>query len=104
MSRVLIAILFFAGTSAFAADHPGLAIYKKNSCQLCHALDGSGNTPTGKAMKAPDLRSDKTQGKKDQELAKAIAEGAGKMPAFKTLTAEQVAQLVGYIRTLAPQK
>lgn len=104
MTRILGTLLLLIGATAFAADHPGQAIYKKNSCHLCHAADGGGNTPTGKAMKTPDLRADATQQKKDAELAKTIAEGRNKMPAYKALTAEQLAQLVGYIRTLAPQK
>ena len=99
MSRILVPILLMIGSAALAADHPGLAIYKKNSCHLCHGADGSGNTPTGKAMKSPDLRAATTQNKKDDALAKTISKGAGKMPAFKALTPEQVGQLVAYIRT-----
>ena len=30
----------------------------KANCVLCHADDGSGSSPTGKALKAKDLRSD----------------------------------------------
>ena len=104
MSRAVASLLLLMGVTAAAADHPGLAVYKKNSCHLCHGADGSGNTPTGKTMKALDLRAPATQKKKDEELIKTISQGRGKMPAFKTLTPEQLAQLAGYIRTLAPKK
>ena len=35
----------------------------KTQCVLCHVPDGSGSTPTGKALKAQDLRSDVGQKK-----------------------------------------
>ena len=78
-------------------------IYKAN-CVLCHAPDGSGSSPSGKALKAEDLRSELIQKKTDAELAAAITNGKGKMPAFgKKLKPDQITQLVAYIRAL-PKK
>ena len=78
-------------------------IYKTN-CVLCHAPDGSGSTPTGKALKAQDLRSDGAQKKADAELIAAITNGKGKMPAFgKKLKPDDIAKLVAFIRAL-PKK
>jgi cytochrome c6 len=78
-------------------------IYKTN-CVLCHAPDGSGSSPSGKALKAQDLRSDVVQKKSDAELTASITTGKGKMPAFgKKLKPDQIAQLVAYIRAL-PKK
>jgi len=78
-------------------------IYKTN-CVLCHAPDGSGSSPSGKALKAEDLRSELIQKKTDAELAAVITNGKGKMPAFgKKIKPDQIAQLVAYIRAL-PKK
>ena len=98
-------------TSLITFTLPGFAraqndiekIYKTN-CTLCHAVDGSGNSPSGKALKSEDLRSDVVQKKSDADLAAAITNGKGKMPAFgKKLKPEDIAQLVAYIRAL-PKK
>ena len=76
----------------------------KTHCALCHAPDGSGSAPTGKALKAEDLRSDVVQKKPDADLAATITKGKGKMPAFgKKLKPDDIAQLVAYIRAL-PKK
>lgn len=103
-------------TSSFAAGFLSLAlspaaraqsdaakIYKAN-CVLCHAADGSGNTSSGKALKAKDLASNEVQQKSDAELTDVIAKGKGKMPAFGAkLKPEDVKQLVSFIRTM-PKK
>jgi len=76
----------------------------KTNCVLCHAPDGSGSSPSGKALKAQDLRSELIQKKTDTELAAVITSGKGKMPAFgKKLKPDQITQLVAYIRAL-PKK
>jgi mono/diheme cytochrome c family protein len=76
----------------------------KSNCVLCHAPDGSGNSSSGMALKAQDLRSDAVQKKSDAELAASITNGKGKMPAFgKKLKADDITPLVAYIRTL-PKK
>jgi cytochrome c6 len=76
----------------------------KTHCVLCHAPDGSGSSPSGKALKAQDLRSELIQKKTDAELTASITNGKGKMPAFgKKLKPDQIAQLVAYIRAL-PKK
>jgi mono/diheme cytochrome c family protein len=83
------------------AEGDSAQLYKTN-CSMCHAADGSGNSPSGKALKAKDLRSDEVQKKSDAELADGIDNGQGKMPAFgKKLKTEQIQQLVSYVRQLA---
>jgi len=82
------------------ADGDTAKVYKTN-CVLCHAADGSGTSPSGKAMKAKDLRSAEVQGKTDAELQDFITKGQGKMPAFgKKLSADTIKSLVAYIRAL----
>jgi len=80
------------------------ALYQ-SKCKMCHGDDGSGNTPTGKAMKVTDLRSDEVQKKTDAQLTDSTANGKGKMPAFKgKLTDAQIKDLVKYVRDLAKKK
>src|ERR1700721_2695236 len=79
-------------------------IYKAN-CVLCHSADGSGDSATGKAMQAKDLRSDEVQKQSDADLAEAITKGKGKMPAFGAkVKPDDVKKLVAYIRELPKQK
>ncbi|MCU1239440.1 MAG: cytochrome c, class [Candidatus Acidoferrum typicum] len=86
------------------AQNDAEKIYKTN-CVLCHSVDGSGNSPSGKALGAQDLRSEVVQKKTDAELAEAIARGKGKMPAFgKKLKPEDISKLVAYIRALPKGK
>ena len=90
--------------STRAADDPA-ALFKAK-CAACHGPDGSGATPTGKAMGTPDLRSDEVQKQTDAQLIESTANGKGKkMPAYKgKLTDDQIKQLVGYIRELGKKK
>ena len=74
----------------------------KSKCVLCHAADGSGSSPSGKALKAKDLRSSETQTKSDTDIATVITKGRNKMPAFgEKLKPDQIQGLVAYIRQLA---
>jgi mono/diheme cytochrome c family protein len=89
---------------SFPQAQPDAAKTFKTSCTLCHSDDGSGNSPTGKALKAKDLRSDEVQGKTDAELTEAVTKGKGKMPAFGTkLSPDKIKSLVAYIRQLPKQ-
>lgn len=74
-------------------------------CAMCHAKDGSGNTPMGKNMKVPDLRSKAVQSKTDAQLAEAIEKGKGIMPAYGSqLSKKEIDQMVAYVRHLAKKK
>lgn len=89
------------GAAAAAPD--STAAYKEK-CNSCHGPDGSGATPIGKSLKAGDLRAPAIQDKTDAQLSESIAKGKGKMPAFKALSAEEIAGLVAYVRSLAKPK
>ncbi len=74
----------------------------KTNCVLCHGADGSGNTPSGKALGAKDLRSPEIQKKTDAEITDTISKGKGKMPPLGAkLKPEEIKQLVAYVRALA---
>jgi cytochrome c6 len=94
-----LAAIGFLSASA-QADNTAEATYKAK-CAMCHGPDGKGETATGKSMKAGDFASDAVKKMSDADLTDAITKGKGKMPAYKTLTADQVKDLVAYIRQLA---
>ena len=74
-------------------------------CAMCHSKDGGGNTPMGKSMKVPDLRSKAVQSKSNAELADVIAKGKGVMPAYGSqLSKQQINDLVAYVRHLGGKK
>jgi mono/diheme cytochrome c family protein len=98
-SLVFLATLAFP--SGLRAQNDPAKVFKAN-CTLCHGEDGSANTPTGKALKARDLRSDEVQKQTDPELAAVISKGRGKMPAFGAkFSPDMINSLVAYIRQLA---
>ena len=102
-----VGILLCAGAltlpASIRAQSDNAKTYKAN-CALCHAADGSGNSPSGKALGAKDLSSSEIQAKSDAELTDVITKGKGKMPAFGSkLKPDDIKQLVAYIRTL-PKK
>src|ERR1700730_8174171 len=86
---------------AYADATPDAAAIYKAKCAMCHGPDGAGQTPTGKSMKVRDLRSADVQKMSNAELTKVIADGKGKMPAYKAkLSAEEMQMLVTLIRQL----
>jgi len=96
---VVIVVVACVARVAFAADS-GADTYKAK-CAMCHAADGSGNTPAGKAMKAVPFSSPEVVKKSDADLIAATKNGKGKMPAYAAkLTDEQITEVVAYIRTL----
>lgn len=93
--------LFVVCPSWLAADDDAASLFK-SKCAMCHAQDGSGNSPSGKALKAKDLRSQEAQSKSDAEISEVITKGQGKMPAFgQKLKPDQIQELVAYVRQLA---
>jgi mono/diheme cytochrome c family protein len=96
----VLAVTVLNCPSSLLAQNDGAATFKKN-CTLCHGADGTGNTPTGKALQAKDLKVADVQKQSDDALAGVITNGHGKMPAFGAkLTPETIKSLVAYIRDL----
>jgi cytochrome c6 len=85
------------------ADSPavqGERVFVSN-CSVCHATDGSANTPIGKNMKIPDLRSREIQAQTDKQLLDIVTNGKGKMMPFKErLKPAEIQQVVAYLREL----
>jgi mono/diheme cytochrome c family protein len=96
-----VAMMFSNSSSVIGGTAAANDALYKSKCAVCHAADGSGNTAMGKKLAIRDLRSAEVQGQSDAQLSKVIAKGKGKMPAYeKSLSADQVRELVGVIRRL----
>jgi mono/diheme cytochrome c family protein len=68
---------------------------------MCHAADGSGNTPAGKSMKALPFSRPDIVTMSDEDLITIVKKGKAKMPAYAgKLTDAQIKDVVAYIRTL----
>ncbi len=100
LCAISASVLAVSLVAAPAKADDAAATYKAK-CAGCHAADGSGSSPAGKAMGVPDLRSDESQKKTDAQLIDVTTNGKGKMPAYKgKVTDDQIKGLVAYIRTL----
>lgn len=68
----------------------------KAKCVACHGADGKGK----EAMKTKDFASPEVQKMSDAELSEVITNGKPpKMPPYKSMSADQVKDMVAYIRS-----
>ena len=82
------------------AQNTGAATYS-SKCQMCHGAEGTGNTPAGKAMKAPSFLSPATVKESNADLIAVTKNGKGKMPAYAgKLTDAEIKDVIAHIRTL----
>jgi cytochrome c6 len=96
----LTSLLALTMTTSSLAQNSGAEIYQ-SKCQMCHAADGSGNTPAGKAMKAHPFNSPDVLKQSDADMTAVIKKGKNKMPAFEgKLTDAQITALIAHIHTL----
>ena len=78
----------------------GKVVYE-NSCFKCHDADGTGKTRSGRMFNTPDLRP-LIPRRSDEDLVKVIRDGVGKMDGFKAkLSADDIQNVVAYLRELA---
>jgi mono/diheme cytochrome c family protein len=97
---VVVLAVLAAFPSSLAFGQAGADTYKAK-CMMCHAADGSGSTPAGKAMGAIPFSSPALVKASDADLIAATTKGKGKMPAYSgKLTDAQIKDVVAYIRTL----
>ena len=83
---------------------PGQKLFEAK-CTQCHGKDAKGNVKMAKVLKVDPANVDLTQGApvttSAADLAGIVAKGKGKMPSFKAkLTADQIKQLVDYVKSL----
>lgn len=88
-----------ASASAQAAD--GSAIFAAN-CKKCHGATGVPSAPIKKMFpKIPTFDASFFATRSDADLARRITEGKDQMKPFRdTLTADEIAAVAKYIRTL----
>lgn len=99
MTIAVLSVMAFSAMTLFAQG-PGADAYKAK-CAMCHAADGSGNTPAGKATKTPSFTSPAVAKMSTAQLVAATKEGKGKMPAYSgKLTGAQINEVVAYIQAL----
>lgn len=101
-------LLFLAITIPLCAQDEAAALFKSN-CANCHNTNGDGKTLAARKMIIPDLRSPEIQKMSDEELFQTIASGTQHKQyphtfLKKGMTAPQVRQLVGHIRTLKAKR
>jgi cytochrome c6 len=76
----------------------------KSKCVVCHGADGTGS-PTGKALKAPDLHSDVVQKMTVAQMEAQVSDGKNNMPPFKSdLNKDQITAVVAYVRATFGKK
>ena len=93
-AAVLAGVCLFS-SSANADTAAAEATYKAK-CASCHGPDGKGK----EAMKTKDLASPEVQKMSDADLSAIITNGKPpKMPPYKTMTPDQVKDMVAYIRS-----
>ena len=102
VAAVFVALVSGAGSlvAQQAAETPA-ALYGRQ-CASCHGATGTPNAAMARSMGIPDFAdAHGVAAKPDAELQAAVTAGKGKMPAYRSrLTADQVRQLVTYIKTL----
>jgi mono/diheme cytochrome c family protein len=117
-SIALLPLFLFAIPHSAAAQtaqggnaEEGRKLFEQN-CAKCHAVDGSGNTPIGKAVGAKDLRAPEAQKMSDAQIYIQIDKGNGNMPsltdAINRAKADEmnakVNDLIAYIREMGKKQ
>lgn len=96
LAAALLAGVCLIGSAAKADTAAGEATFKAK-CAMCHGADGKGKA----SMQNTDLTAADAQKKSDADLSGIITNGKPpKMPPYKSLTPDQVKDLVSYIRSL----
>lgn len=91
ITAVLASLFAFTLWGTFAHADPA-ATYKAK-CQMCHGASGKGNA----ALKVPPFDACKPE----TDLIKVIADGKGKMPAYKgKLTEAEIKNVIAHIKAL----
>lgn len=95
LATALLAGVWLFSSPAKADVASAEATYKAK-CAMCHGADGKGK----ESMKTRDFTSADVQKMSDADLAAAITNGIPpRMPAFKSMTPDQVKDMVKYIRS-----
>lgn len=106
MTLVLLVFLLPGGLFAEEGDlKKGRALYLKH-CKICHGPEGKGDGYTHFNPPVADLTASKIQKKPDKELWESIHMGVANtsMGMWRfVLSDEEIATVLGYVRSLAPK-
>jgi len=84
----------FTDTDSKADAQAGAVLYRDKGCPQCHGADLAGNK---KGPSLADIRNDPAW--PAEKITKQIVDGGAKMPPFgESLTDQEVAQVVAYLR------
>lgn len=95
LAAALLAGVCLCSASAKADVAAAEATFKAK-CAGCHGADGKGK----EAMKTKDMASEEVQKMSDADLSGIITNGKGKMPPYKSMSADQVKDMVAFVRSL----
>lgn len=91
----LVLVLAVALTAVAARADGAAAIFEKK-CATCHGKDGKGQTKMGEKMGIKDLTATTATA---ADVEKVVADGRGKMPAFKgKLSDAEIKDVAAYIK------
>jgi cytochrome c6 len=90
------ALAFALLTAAGAARAEGAAALFQKKCATCHGMDGRGQTKMGERMGIKDLAASTATA---ADLEKLIADGRGKMPAFKgRISDDEIKSVAAFVK------
>ena len=101
-SLAILLTLTMAPGLANAADAAAGKEVFRSKCQSCHGEEGQGKAALEKMLKVKmdPLGSADVQSQTDEELAKIITTGRGKMPPVRNLSKTEVDNVIAFVRTL----
>jgi len=78
----------------------------ENKCAVCHGEDTSGKTEIAKSLHVtiPDYRSAAVQNLSDEDIKSVVTQGRGSMPPVSGLSAQDITNLIAFIRTFSTQQ
>lgn len=73
---------------------------------MCHGPDASGKTPMAQSLKVtiPDYRSETVHNLTDADIRKTITEGQGTMPPVPDLSADEISNVIAFVRSFPLEK
>ena len=99
-SAIFALVIFVGPTTSQSATPPsaefGARLFDAH-CSSCHGADGSGDTPVGKAMNVPSIKSTSLSA---DAMVKFVQESDKHKMAAGKLSAEELADLLAYLVSL----
>lgn len=108
LAVVLIALIIIIPAIPCSAGDDAANLYK-TKCAVCHAADGSANTPMGKKQSIPSFASDKVQKSPNADIQDFILNGGKERKAShafagKGVSPEDAKKLSAFIKELGKKK